>query len=114
MTRIKRGVSAHRRHQKMVKAAKGYRGHAKNTFKAAKKAFMKAGVHSYEHRRNKKRSFRGLWIARINAACRPYGISYSRLIDGMTKKKMAINRKMLAELAVNEPAVFKAVVDMAK
>lgn len=114
MSRVKRGVTAHRRHQKVVKAAKGYRGARSTNFRQAKNAVMKAGLHSYAHRRTKKRTFRALWIARINAACRPLGISYSRLVDGMTKKNIVVNRKMLAELAVNAPEAFKAVIEAAK
>lgn len=114
MTRIKRGVTAHRRHRQVVKAAKGMRGLRGNTFKASKNAVMKAGLHAYRDRRLKKRTFRSLWIARINAACRPLGISYSRLIAAMTVKNVAIDRKMLSELAVNEPEVFKAVVEAVK
>ena len=113
MTRIKRGVNAHRRHRKVVKAAKGMRGQRGRTFKASKNAVMKAGINSYRDRRLKKRTFRSLWIARINAACRPLGISYSRLIAAMTVKGVEINRKMLSELAIHEPAAFKAVVDAA-
>jgi large subunit ribosomal protein L20 len=94
----------------MVKAAKGFRGLRSRNFRAAKNAVMKAGMNSYTHRRLKKRTFRQLWIARINAACRPLGVSYSRLIDAMTKKSIAINRKMLSELAIHEPAVFEKVV----
>lgn len=111
MSRVKRGVTAHRRHRKTVKAAKGFRGLRSTHFRAAKNAVMKAGTNAYRDRRNKKRTFRQLWIARINAACRELGTTYSRLIAGMTKKHVLINRKMLAELAVNEPAAFKAVVD---
>lgn len=113
MTRVKRGVNTRRRHHKMRKAAKGYRGLRHLTFKWAKNAVMKAGLRSYVSRRLKKRDFRSLWIVRINAACRAMGVKYSRLIDAMTKKDMAINRKMLAELAVNEPAVFKKIVEEA-
>ena len=111
MSRVKRGVTAHRRHRKSVKAAKGFRGLRKANFRQAKNALMKAGLHSYTHRRTRKRDFRALWIARINAACRPLGISYSRLIDGMTKKDIRINRKMLADMAVNNPDTFKRVVE---
>ncbi len=114
MSRIKRGVTAHRRHQKTVKAAKGYRGLRSTNFRQAKNAVMKAGLYSYAHRRTKKRTFRSLWIARINAACRPLGISYSRLVDAMEKKNIQINRKMLAELAVNNPSVFEKVIEFAK
>jgi large subunit ribosomal protein L20 len=113
MTRVKRGENAHRRHRKVVKAAKGYRGLRSKTFRQAKNAVMKAGLHSYTHRRTRKREFRRLWIARINAACRELGVAYSRLIDGMTKKGIELNRKMLAELAIHEPKVFKAVVEAA-
>ncbi|PIR55067.1 50S ribosomal protein L20 [Candidatus Peregrinibacteria bacterium CG10_big_fil_rev_8_21_14_0_10_36_19] len=114
MPRVKRGENAHRRHRKVVKAAKGYRGLRSTNFRAAKNAVMKAGLNSYTHRRTKKREFRKLWIARINAACRPLGISYSVMINGLSKKDVMINRKMLAELAATEPKAFEAVVAMAK
>ncbi|MFC1615723.1 50S ribosomal protein L20 [Patescibacteria group bacterium] len=114
MTRVKRGVTAHRRHRKTVKAAKGYRGLRSKTFKQAKNALMKAGTHSYTHRRLRKRSFRRLWIARINAACRPMGITYSRLIAAMTDKAVILNRKMMADMAVNEPIAFEAFVSEIK
>ncbi|MBI5753935.1 50S ribosomal protein L20 [Candidatus Peregrinibacteria bacterium] len=113
MTRVKRGVNTRRRHQKMKRAAKGYRGLRSRTFKWAKNATMKAGLRSYTSRRLKKRDFRSLWITRINAGCRAMGVKYSRLIDAMTKKDMAINRKMLSELAVNQPEVFKKIVEEA-
>ena len=111
MTRVKRGEQAHRRHRKVVKAAKGYRGLRSRTFKAAKNAIMKAGMHAYTHRRTKKREFRRLWILRINAACRAMGVKYSRLIHAMELKGVTLNRKMLADLAANEPAAFKSVVE---
>jgi len=114
MSRVKRGVQAHRRHRKVVKAAKGYRGLRSTNFRAAKNAVMKAGMHAYTHRRTKKRDFRRLWISRINAACRAQGITYSRFIAGMHSKNILLNRKMLAELAVNEPKAFSAVVDAVK
>ena len=114
MTRVKSGVTAHRRHHKKVKVAKGYRGLRHKTFKQAKNAIMKAGLHSYVDRKKKKRVFRQLWIARINAACRENDINYSRFIDGMNKKGIKLNRKMLAELAANEPEAFKAVVETVK
>lgn len=114
MTRVKSGKNTHRRHRKVVKAAKGYRGLRSRTFSQAKNAVRKAGQHAYAHRRTRKREFRRLWIARINAACRPLGVSYSRLIAGMVEKGITINRKMLAEMAVNEPAAFKAVVEAVK
>ena len=113
MTRVKSGENAHRRHRKVIKAAKGYRGLRSKTFKQAKNAVMKAGMHAYTHRRTRKREFRRLWIARINSACRAHGVAYSRLIDGMTKKGIELNRKILAELAIHEPNAFKAVVDVA-
>lgn len=114
MTRVKRGVTAHRRHRETVKAAKGYRGLRSLNFRQAKNAVMKAGLHAYTARKLKKRTFRSLWIARINAACRPLGISYSRLIEAMTKKSILINRKMLADLAAREPKAFEAVVEAAR
>jgi large subunit ribosomal protein L20 len=113
MTRVKSGENAHRRHRKVVKAAKGYRGLRSKTFKQAKNAVAKAGQHAYAHRRTRKRDFRRLWITRINAACREHGVAYSRFVDGMTKKGIELNRKMLAELAIHEPKVFKAVLDAA-
>lgn len=97
----------------MVKAAKGFRGLRSRNFRAAKNAVMKAGMNAYVSRRLKKRTFRSLWIARINAACRAHDVQYSRLIAAMTLKGMEVNRKMLAELAANEPEVFKAVLDQA-
>ncbi len=97
----------------MKKAAKGYRGLRSRTFKWAKNATMKSGIRSYTSRRLRKRDFRSLWITRINASCRAMGVKYSRLMDAMTKKDMVLNRKMLSELAVNEPAVFKQVVEEA-
>ncbi len=114
MTRVKRGETAHRRHREVVKAAKGYRGLRSKTFSQAKNAVMKAGMHAYTHRRTRKRDFRRLWISRINAACRAEGIAYSRFIDAMTKKGVTINRKMLAELAVNNADAFKAVLEAVK
>ena len=114
MSRVKRGVNAHRRHRKTVKAAKGYRGLRSTNFRAAKNAVMKAGINAYRDRRRKKRTFRQLWIARINAAARELGMSYSKLIAGMTKKHILINRKMLSELAIHEPSTFKAIVEAVK
>jgi large subunit ribosomal protein L20 len=113
MTRVKRGVTAHRRHRKIVKAAKGYRGLRHRTFKHAKNAVMKAGMNAYRDRRLKKRTFRRLWITRINAACRAHDVKYSRFIHALTLKDIKVDRKILAELAVNEPETFKAVLDEA-
>lgn len=114
MTRIKRGTVQHRRHKKILKAAKGYRGLSSTTFSIAKRRLLKAGMHAYSHRRRKKRDFRRLWIARLNAASRAQGLSYSRLIYLLSVKKIALNRKMLSELAIHEPKVFEEVVREAK
>lgn len=113
MTRIKRGVATHRRHRKMVKAAKGYRGARSKLFRRAKNAVAKAGQNSYIGRRLKKRDFRQLWIARINAACRANGSKYSALINGCFKKDIQVNRKMMAEMAANNPEAFKALLEEA-
>ena len=114
MPRVKRGVAAHARHKKILKLAKGYRGKRKNVFKLAKNAVMKAGENAYRDRRLKKRSFHQLWILRINAACREHELRYSRFIYGLELAGIKINRKMLAELAVNHPEVFKQIVEEAK
>jgi len=114
MPRVKRGVTGHARHKKILKLAKGYRGKRKNVFKLAKNAVMKAGQNAYRDRRLKKRTFHQLWILRINAACRELGIRYSRFIYGWELSGMVINRKMLSELATNHPDVFKEIVEKAK
>ena len=114
MPRVKRGVTAHRRHKKILSQAKGFRGKRKNVFKLAKNAVMKAGQNAYRDRRLKKRTFHQLWILRINAACREHDLKYSRFIYGLELAGIEINRKMLAELAVSEPDVFKEIVDKAK
>ncbi len=114
MPRVKRGVTAHARHKKVIEQAKGYRGRRKNVFRVAKQAVIKAGQYAYRDRRNKKREFRVLWIARINAAAREHGLSYSRLIDGLNKSEIEIDRKILAELAVNDKPAFAALADQAK
>lgn len=114
MPRIKTGVTAHRRHKKILKLAKGYRGARSKQFKKANESVMKAGQYAYRDRRVKKREFRRLWIARINAAARLNGISYSRLICGLTKAGVAVDRKMMAELAVSDAAAFTKLVDIAK
>lgn len=111
MTRVKRGVTAHRRHKKVVLAAKGYRGLRKKAFNQAKQAVLKAGMHAYKDRKNKKRTFRRLWISRINSALREMGYKYSRLIDAMTKKDIQINRKLLSEMAFSNPDLFKKVIN---
>ena len=114
MPRVKTGVTAHARHKKILKLAKGYRGARSKQFKKANETVMKAGQYAYRDRRVKKREFRRLWIARINAAARMNGISYSKLICGLTKAGVSIDRKMMAELAVSDAAAFSKLVDIAK
>jgi large subunit ribosomal protein L20 len=114
MPRVKRGVTARARHKKILALAKGYRGRRKNVFRIAKQAVMKAGQYAYRDRRTRKRVFRQLWIARINAAARGLGITYSKFMAGMKKASIDIDRKMLAELAVNDPAAFGSIVAKVK
>ena len=114
MPRVKRGVTAHARHKKILKLAKGFRGRRKNVFRIAKQAVMKAGQYAYRDRRTRKRVFRQLWIARINAASRELGVSYSRFMAGLKKAQIDIDRKVLADMAVNDPASFAALVEQAK
>ena len=114
MPRVKRGVQAHARHKKVLKQAKGYRGARSRTFKTANQAVMKAGQYAYRDRRQRKRQFRALWIARINAAARECGLSYSRLIDGLKKASIEIDRKVLADLAVHEKDAFAQLAEKAK
>jgi large subunit ribosomal protein L20 len=114
MARVKRGVTAHAKHKKVYDAAKGFRGRRKNTIRAAKAAVDKAMVYSYRDRKNKKRTIRALWIQRLNAAVRELGLTYSRFIDGLTKAGVVIDRKVLSELAIHEPAAFKDIVEKAK
>ena len=114
MPRVKRGVTARARHKKVLTKAKGFRGRRKNVFRVAKQAVMKAGQYAYRDRRNRKRDFRGLWIARINAAVRELGLTYSAFMAGMKRANIEIDRKMLADLAVREPATFAALVETAK
>lgn len=114
MARVKRGVTAHRRHKKILKLAKGYYGARSRVFRVAKQAVIKAGQYAYRDRRQRKRQFRALWIARINAAARINGLSYSRFIAGLKKASIEIDRKVLADLAVHEKAVFSAIVEQAK
>jgi large subunit ribosomal protein L20 len=114
MPRVKRGVTAHARHKKVLALAKGYRGRRKNVFRIAKEAVMKAGQYAYRDRRTRKRVFRQLWIARINAATREQGLSYSKFMAGMKKASIEIDRKMLAELAVRDPAAFGSIVAKVK
>ena len=114
MSRVKRGVTTHARHRKIIKAAKGYYGRRKNTFRVANQAVEKAGQYAYRDRKAKKRNFRALWIQRINAAAREHGLTYGRFIHGLNAAGIEIDRKVLADLAVHEPAAFKALVDQVK
>ena len=114
MSRVKRGVTARARHKKTLKAAKGYYGRRKSIFRAAVQAVEKAGQYAYRDRRRKKRTFRALWIQRINAAVRERGITYGRFINGLGKAGIEIDRKVLADLAVREPQAFSTLVDKAK
>lgn len=114
MARIKVGVTAHTRHKKILKMAKGYRGTRSRLFKKANESVMKALYYARRDRRAKKREFRKLWIARINAATRANGLSYSRFTCGLTKAGVIVNRKMLADLAVNDAAAFAKLVEVAK
>ncbi|GMR18521.1 MAG: 50S ribosomal protein L20 [Gammaproteobacteria bacterium] len=114
MPRVKRGVIAHARHKKVLKKAKGYRGARKNIFRVAKQAVDKAAQYAYRDRRQRKRQFRILWIARINAAARECGLSYSRFMSGLNKAAVEIDRKVLADLAVHDKNAFSALADKAK
>jgi large subunit ribosomal protein L20 len=114
MPRVKRGVTARARHKKVLALAKGFRGRRKNVFRIAKQAVMKAGQYAYRDRRAKKRVFRRLWSARINAGSRALGLTYSKLIAGIKKASIEIDRKVLADLAVNDPAAFASIVEKAK
>ena len=106
MPRVKRGVTARARHKKVLALAKGFRGRRKNVFRIAKEAVMRAGQYAYRDRRTKKRVFRQLWIARINAATRGLGVTYSKFMAGLKKAQIDIDRKVLADMAVNDPAAF--------
>jgi large subunit ribosomal protein L20 len=114
MPRVKRGVIARARHKKVLKAAKGYRGRRKNVYRVAKQAVMKAGQYAYRDRRQKKRQFRTLWIARINAAARECGLTYSRFMNGLKKSSVEVDRKVLADMAVFDKAAFAKFVEVAK
>jgi large subunit ribosomal protein L20 len=114
MSRVKRGDTAHAKHKKILKRAKGYYGRRKNTIRTAKAAVDRAAQYAYRDRKNRKRSFRALWIQRINAAVREHGLTYGRFINGLGKAGVEIDRKVLADLAVSEPAAFAALVDKAK
>lgn len=114
MARVKRGVTAHAKHKKVLDKAKGYKGRRKNVYRVAVQAVTKAGQYAYRDRRQRKRQFRALWIARINAAARECGLSYSRLIDGLKKAAIEIDRKVLADLAVHEKDAFAQLAEKAK
>ncbi len=114
MSRVKRGVTSHARHKKVLKQAKGYYGRRKNTIRTAKQAVEKAQQYAYRDRKRRKRSFRALWIQRINAGVRQHGLTYSRFINGLDKAGIDVDRKVLADLAVHEPDAFKTLVDKAQ
>ena len=114
MPRVKRGVTARARHKKVLALAKGFRGRRNNVYRIAKQAVMRAGQYAYRDRRTRKRVFRALWITRINAAAREHGISYSRFIAGLNKSAIGLDRKVLAELAVNDKPAFAAIVTRVK
>jgi large subunit ribosomal protein L20 len=114
MARVKRGVTAHAKHKKVLKAAKGYYGRRKNTIRVAKQAVEKANQYAFRDRKRRKRSFRALWIQRLNAAVRPFGLNYSKFIDGLNKAGLALDRKVLSDLAISQPAAFQAIVEKAK
>ncbi|HVV93024.1 MAG TPA: 50S ribosomal protein L20 [Hyphomicrobiales bacterium] len=116
MARVKRGVTSHAKHKKVLKAAKGFHGRRKNTIRAAKSAVERSMQYAYRDRKNRKRSFRALWIQRINAAVRGVdgALTYSRFIDGLAKAGVEVDRKVLSDLAIREPAAFEALVGQAK
>ncbi|MGB0958001.1 MAG: 50S ribosomal protein L20 [Litorivicinus sp.] len=114
MARVKRGVQARRRHKKIMKQAKGYYGARSRVFRVAKQAVIKAGQYAYRDRRQRKRQFRRLWIARINAAARINGLSYSRFMNGLKRAEIMLDRKVLADLAVREQVAFAAIAEKAK
>jgi large subunit ribosomal protein L20 len=114
MARVKRGVTSHAKHKKVLKQAKGFFGRRKNTIRVAKQAVEKANQYAYRDRKRRKRTFRALWIQRLNAAVRPFELNYSRFIDGLAKAGIMVDRKVLSDLAINEPAAFEAIVQKAK
>ena len=114
MARVKRGTTTHARHAKVIKAARGFYGRRKNTYRAATQAVDKARQYAYRDRRVRKREFRGLWIQRINAAARLHGVTYSQMMGGLIKAGIQVDRKMLADLAVREPSAFEALVERSK
>ena len=114
MARVKRGVTAHAKHKKVLKAAKGYYGRRKNTIRVAKQAVEKANQYAFRDRKRRKRTFRALWIQRLNAAVRQFGLTYSRFIDGLGRAGVTVDRKVLSDLAIREPDAFQAIVEKAK
>ena len=114
MARVKRGTTTHARHKKVLEQSKGFRGRTSTTFRAAKQRLEKSLQYAYRDRRNKKRDFRGLWIQRINAAVRPFGMTYSVFINGLSKSGITVDRKVLSDLAITEPAAFQAIAEKAK
>jgi len=114
MARVKRGVTAHAKHKKVLKKAKGYYGARKNTIRIAKQAVEKAAQYAYRDRKVRKRNFRSLWIQRINAGARENGLTYARLVDGMTKLGIEVDRKVLSDLAIHEPEAFAGICAKAK
>jgi large subunit ribosomal protein L20 len=114
MARVKRGVTGHAKHKKVIKAAKGFYGRRKNTIRVAKQAVEKANQYAYRDRKRRKRTFRALWVQRLNAAVRPFGLNYSRFIDGLGKAGVVVDRKVLSDLAIHEPTAFQAIVEQAK
>ncbi|MFN0265306.1 50S ribosomal protein L20 [Tepidamorphus sp. 3E244] len=114
MSRVKRGTTGHARHKKVLKAAKGYYGRRKNTIRTAKQAVEKSQQYAYRDRKVRKRTFRSLWIQRINAATREHGLTYARFIDGLGKAGIEVDRKVLADLAIHQPDAFKALVGKAE
>lgn len=114
MARVKRGVTAHAKHKKVLKKAKGYYGRRKNTIRVARQAVEKAGQYAYRDRKVRKRNFRSLWIQRINAAAREHGLTYARLVDGLNKAGIEVDRKVLSDIAIHEPQAFEAMVAKAK
>src|SRR5438046_9833692 len=113
MARVKRGVTAHAKHKKVLEQAKGFWGRRKNTIRTAKAAVEKAGQYAYRDRKVRKRTFRALWIQRINAATRLHGLTYGRFIDGLNKAGIELDRKVLADIAVHEPQTFQSLVEAA-
>ena len=114
MARVKRGVTGHAKHKKILKAAKGYYGRRKNTIRVAKQAVEKANQYAYRDRKRRKRTFRALWIQRLNAAVRPFGLTYSRFINALRKANILLDRKVLSDMAIRDSAGFQQLIDIAK